>query len=350
MAAHRSIVSENCWTELDTWVPSKQLGIAATAKLDRADRLGPDAYQIIDWKTGKFDFGEVTDAQLDIAHLVLRTARKLKPQDTVTAIGWNLRTGDRRVRPLTRDDAAATMRYLGGRARQLQATTELKRRRAGCAAFATGAHSAPRPLPWIRRWMSGGMRTLRWTPVMPRMMRTWGDSEPPRFVGRRRTRRVRRPKNVRGWLRMAGQFDVVFLGTGSPLPSAERCGAGNVIAIDGANVLVDCGWGAARRLMPAGVMPGSIDIAIFTHMRKDHMTDFPDFLFLRWTGGATRPLRVLGPKARRRWWTAFSWPCAGTSASASPTANKSCRAQSRRACPRFGSVPRPCWRRGTPGS
>ena len=95
---------------------------------------------------------------------------------------------------------------------------------------------------------------------------------------------------------MAGQFDVVFLGTGSPLPSAERCGAGNVIAIDGANVLVDCGWGAARRLMPAGVMPGSIDIAIFTHMHTDHMTDFPDFLFLRWTGGATRPLRVFGPE------------------------------------------------------
>lgn len=126
VAAHRSIASENTWTELDTWVPSAGLGIAVTARLDRADRLSEHEYQIIDWKTGKFDFGEVTDAQLDIAHLVLRTARKLKREDTVTGIGWNLRTGERRVRPLTRDDAAATMRYLAGRARQLQATTEFE--------------------------------------------------------------------------------------------------------------------------------------------------------------------------------------------------------------------------------
>src|SRR5487761_2379670 len=98
---------------------------------------------------------------------------------------------------------------------------------------------------------------------------------------------------------MPEPFEIVFLGTGSPLPSADRCGAGNVVAAAGQNVLVDCGWGAARRLMPAGVMPGSIDTAIFTHMHTDHMTDFPDFLFLRWTGGAERPLRVFGPEGTR---------------------------------------------------
>ena len=30
-------------------------------------------------------------------------------------------------------------------------------------------------------------------------------------------------------------------------------------------------------------------------MHTDHITDFPDFLFLRWTGGARTPLRVFGP-------------------------------------------------------
>lgn len=95
---------------------------------------------------------------------------------------------------------------------------------------------------------------------------------------------------------MADPFEIVFLGTGSPLPSAERCGAGNVVVAGAANVLVDCGWGAARRLIPAGVRPVSIDTAIFTHMHTDHMTDFPDLLFQRWTGGATRPLRVYGPE------------------------------------------------------
>ncbi len=95
---------------------------------------------------------------------------------------------------------------------------------------------------------------------------------------------------------MAERFEVVFLGTGSPLPSAERCGAGQVIVAGETNVLVDCGWGAARRLVPSGVRPPSIDVALFTHMHTDHMTDVPDFLFQRWTGGATVPLRVFGPE------------------------------------------------------
>ena len=98
---------------------------------------------------------------------------------------------------------------------------------------------------------------------------------------------------------MSEQFEIVFLGTGSPLPSADRCGAGNVVLAGETRVLVDCGWGAARRLIPAGVRPQTIDTAVFTHMHTDHITDFPDFLFQRWTGGATRPLRVFGPEGTR---------------------------------------------------
>ncbi len=124
--AHASIESENRWAELDSWVPSKALGIAITSRIDRADRFDPLHWQLIDWKTGRYDFGEVVDAQLDMAHLVLRTVRKLPREATVTAIGWNLRSGEQRTRVLTRDDAAATMRYLAGRAGQLQATTEFE--------------------------------------------------------------------------------------------------------------------------------------------------------------------------------------------------------------------------------
>ena len=95
---------------------------------------------------------------------------------------------------------------------------------------------------------------------------------------------------------MTDPFEVVFLGTGSPLPNPDRCGAGQVVVAGDSHVLVDCGWGAARRLRPAGVLPQSIDVAVFTHMHTDHMTDVPDFLFQRWTGGAIVPLRVFGPE------------------------------------------------------
>jgi len=95
---------------------------------------------------------------------------------------------------------------------------------------------------------------------------------------------------------MTARFEVAFLGTGSPIGTGERCGAGQVIVAGDRRVLVDCGWGAARRLQPSGIQPASIDTAVFTHMHTDHMTDVPDFLFLRWTGGATTPLHVYGPE------------------------------------------------------
>jgi ribonuclease Z len=98
---------------------------------------------------------------------------------------------------------------------------------------------------------------------------------------------------------MAERFEVAFLGTTGPLMNPERCGSGTVIVAGETNVLIDCGWGAARRLLLAGIPPGTVDVAVFTHMHSDHITDFPDFFFLRWTGGATRPLRVFGPEGTK---------------------------------------------------
>ncbi len=124
--AHRSIVSEERWAELDTWVPSKARGIAVRTIVDRADRLSANEWQVIDWKTGRADKPESVDRQLDIAHLVVRTARRLPAEASVVAIGWNLRTGDRRVRLLNRGDAANTMHYLASLAQRMQAATEFE--------------------------------------------------------------------------------------------------------------------------------------------------------------------------------------------------------------------------------
>ena len=99
---------------------------------------------------------------------------------------------------------------------------------------------------------------------------------------------------------MAEQFEVVFLGTGSPLASPDRCGCGHVIVAGGLHVMVDCGYGAARRLGPSGIIPAQVDVAVFTHMHSDHITDVPDFLNQRWTTGATKPLRVFGPAGTKK--------------------------------------------------
>ena len=98
---------------------------------------------------------------------------------------------------------------------------------------------------------------------------------------------------------MSDKMDVVLLGTGSPLPSPTRCGGGQVIISGETRLLIDCGWGVARRLVAAGVPPPLIDVVCFTHMHSDHITDLPDFLIMRWTGGATKPLQVYGPEGTR---------------------------------------------------
>lgn len=95
-------------------------------------------------------------------------------------------------------------------------------------------------------------------------------------------------------------FDVILLGTGSPFASANRCGAGQLVVAGETAVLIDCGWGAARRLTATGVPLRNINHVFFTHMHSDHITDLPDFLMMRWTGGgATVPLHVYGPQGTR---------------------------------------------------
>lgn len=122
--AHDSIVSEERFGEMDTWVPARSRGINVRAKIDRTDRLGPNRWQLIDWKTGRYDLDDVVDAQLDIAHLVLRTMKRLPREANVRALGWNLRTGEQRVRELTRDDAVKTVDYLSHLATRLESLTE----------------------------------------------------------------------------------------------------------------------------------------------------------------------------------------------------------------------------------
>ncbi len=122
VGAHQSIASEMTYAEFDGEVLWRTGGIRVWAKVDRGDRMADGSWQIVDWKTGRFENGEETDAQLDIYHIVTRTKWRLPHEANVTAIGWNLRTGERRIRALTREDAAATTRYLSRVAARIRGT------------------------------------------------------------------------------------------------------------------------------------------------------------------------------------------------------------------------------------
>lgn len=104
---------------------------------------------------------------------------------------------------------------------------------------------------------------------------------------------------------MTAAMEVVLLGTGSPMYNVARCGAGYVVIAGETQVVVDLGWGASRRINAAGLAHASVGHLCLTHMHSDHITDIPDFLMQRWTGGATAPLRVHGPVGTRETVTAF---------------------------------------------
>ncbi len=121
--AHASIASDDRWSELDTWVPVPSRAVTLRARIDRADRFAGGHWQVIDWKTGH-DLDEVTDAQLDLGHVALRTSFHLPGDAIVRAIGWNLRSGQVRERVLRSTDAAATVKRYIGIAYRIQALTD----------------------------------------------------------------------------------------------------------------------------------------------------------------------------------------------------------------------------------
>ncbi len=92
-------------------------------------------------------------------------------------------------------------------------------------------------------------------------------------------------------------MDVTILGSGSPLPDAERAGPAGLVQGGGATVLVDCGRGVLMRLAGAGLNVAHLDAVLLTHLHSDHTTDLNDVITTFWVMPFTagRALRVVGP-------------------------------------------------------
>ena len=92
-------------------------------------------------------------------------------------------------------------------------------------------------------------------------------------------------------------MDVTILGSGSPIPDANRAGPSGLVTAAGQHFLIDCGRGVLMRLAGAGVQVPQLTAVLLTHLHSDHTTDFNDVLTTWWvmpmTGG--RPLKVIGP-------------------------------------------------------
>jgi ribonuclease Z len=94
---------------------------------------------------------------------------------------------------------------------------------------------------------------------------------------------------------------VITLGTGSPLPEANRAGPAILVRAIGRDLLFDCGRGVLMRAAAAMTGPLAFDTVFLTHLHSDHVTDFNDIVTTRWAMSPTlNPLRVIGPVGTRR--------------------------------------------------
>lgn len=96
---------------------------------------------------------------------------------------------------------------------------------------------------------------------------------------------------------MSSGFEVVLLGTGSPLPDPDRAGPSTLVRAGGATLLVDCGRGVSMRMAASGAGAPQLDAVLVTHLHSDHLTDLNDLVTTRWimSFGPPSPLRIAGP-------------------------------------------------------
>jgi ribonuclease Z len=99
-------------------------------------------------------------------------------------------------------------------------------------------------------------------------------------------------------------FRVTLLGTGTPIPSAERFGPCTLVEAGPAKLLIDAGRGAVIRLSQLNVPIGRIDVQFLTHYHSDHTSGVPDVWLTGWLssqfGQRAKPYRVIGPTGAKR--------------------------------------------------
>ena len=91
-------------------------------------------------------------------------------------------------------------------------------------------------------------------------------------------------------------FDVVLLGTGNPVPDANRAGSATLVRVGPHLLLFDAGRAVTMRLAAAGVFPGMLSAVLLTHLHSDHIVDLNDVVTTHWAmSPEPRTLNLIGP-------------------------------------------------------
>jgi ribonuclease BN (tRNA processing enzyme) len=89
---------------------------------------------------------------------------------------------------------------------------------------------------------------------------------------------------------------LILLGTaGGPRPQKLRSAPSQVIVVNDAAYVIDCGDGVARQLVLAGVPLPSIRGVFVTHHHSDHNAGYGNLLLLAWAAGLVTRVDTWGP-------------------------------------------------------
>ena len=89
---------------------------------------------------------------------------------------------------------------------------------------------------------------------------------------------------------------LILLGTGGgPRPRVERSASAQVIVVDGAAYVIDCGDGVARQLTAARIPLTTLRHIFITHLHSDHVLDYGNLILLAWAVGLETRLDTWGP-------------------------------------------------------
>jgi ribonuclease BN (tRNA processing enzyme) len=89
---------------------------------------------------------------------------------------------------------------------------------------------------------------------------------------------------------------LILLGTGGgPRPRRSSSAPAQVIVVNDAAYVVDCGDGVARQLVLAGVPLPRLRHVFVTHQHSDHNADYGNLLLLAWAAGLRTRVDAWGP-------------------------------------------------------
>jgi ribonuclease BN (tRNA processing enzyme) len=89
---------------------------------------------------------------------------------------------------------------------------------------------------------------------------------------------------------------LILLGTGGgPTPKANRSAPAQVIVVNGAAYVIDCGNGVARQMVLAGLKLTSLRGVFITHHHSDHDADYGNLLLLAWESDLATCVDTYGP-------------------------------------------------------